>query len=200
MSDIPRRIANRLATTGWYSGESILTTELSARLAERVRLLASTGVLQPALVGRNEGAQSSIWTRSDDTRWLASAPDNVDERDVVTAVCVLQAQLNESLFLGANEAELHFARYAPGAFYRTHRDRFRDDDARLVSLVFYLNDPWPINAGGELVLFADDDSGSVVASVPPRSGTMVCFRSERFPHEVLPAIRERYSLTGWLRR
>ena len=108
--------------------------------------------------------------------------------------------LNEALFIGAQEAELHFARYAVGAFYRTHRDRFRDDDARLVSLVFYLNDDWSGDAGGELVLYGDDDGGEVVARVQPRAGTMVCFLSDRFPHEVLPANRERYSLTGWLRR
>ena len=134
------------------------------------------------------------------TRWLAHAPDDESERDAVSSVNALRAHLNEALFIGAQEAELHFARYAPGAFYRTHRDRFRDDDARLVSLVFYLNDEWPDDAGGELVLHADDDSGTVITRVQPRAGTMVCFLSDRFPHEVLPANRERYSLTGWLRR
>ena len=142
--------------------------------------------------------------RSDDTRWLSPAPDDASERDATEAVNTLRVHLNEALFLGAQEAELHFARYAPGAFYRRHRDRFRDDDARLVSLVFYLNDDWPDDAGGELLLYADDDddddSGAVVARVQPRAGTMLCFLSDRFPHEVLPATRERYSLTGWLRR
>jgi SM-20-related protein len=118
----------------------------------------------------------------------------------MASVKALRLHLNEALFLGAQEAELHFARYAPGAFYRTHRDRFRDDDARLVSLVFYLNDEWPDDAGGELMLYAADDSGAVITRVQPNAGTMVCFLSDRFPHEVLPATRERFSLTGWLRR
>ena len=30
-------------------------------------------------------------------------------------------------------------------------------------------------------------------------GTLVCFLSERFEHEVLPATRSRWSLTGWFR-
>ena len=200
MPNIPERIVNSLAATGWYVGESIFTAELSGRLMRRARLLADTHELRSARVGRNVGVQANPELRSDDTRWLAHAPDDASERDAVSSVNALRAHLNEALFIGAQEAELHFARYAPGAFYRTHRDRFRDDDARLVSLVFYLNDEWPDDAGGELVLYADDDSGAVITRVPPRAGTMVCFLSDRFPHEVLPANRERYSLTGWLRR
>ena len=200
MLNIPERIVNSLATTGWYAGESIFADDLSGRLMQRARLLADTHELHSARVGHNVGVQAKLALRSDDTRWLAHAPDDASERDAVSAVNALRAHLNEALFIGAQEAELHFARYAPGAFYRTHRDRFRDDDARLVSLVFYLNDEWPDDAGGELVLYADDDSGAVITRVPPRGGTLVCFLSDRFPHEVLPATRERYSLTGWLRR
>ncbi len=200
MPNISERIANSLATTGWYAGESIFSAELSGRLMQRARRLADTHELHSARVGHNVGVQANAQLRSDDTRWLADTPDDASERDAVAAVNALRMHLNEALFLGTQEAELHFARYAPGAFYRTHRDRFRDDDARLVSLVIYLNDDWPDDAGGELVLYADDDSGTVITRVQPCAGTMVCFLSDRFPHEVLPANRERYSLTGWLRR
>ena len=200
MLNIPERIANSLATTGWYAGESIFADELSARLAQRARSLADAHELHPASVGHNVGMQTNTQLRGDDTRWLAPTPDDASERDAMAAVHALRVHLNQALFLGAQESELHFARYAPGAFYVTHRDRFRDDDARLVSLVFYLNDDWPDDAGGELVLYTDDESDTVIARVQPDAGTMVCFLSERFPLEVLPANRERYSLTGWLRR
>ena len=200
MPNVHESIANCLATTGWYAGESIIAADLCDRLVQRARLLADTHALKSARVGRNVGVQANAQLRGDDTRWLAQAPVDASERDAVTEVTALRTYLNEALFLGAPDLELHFARYAPGAFYRTHRDRFRDDDARLVSLVFYLNDQWPDDAGGELVLYADDDSGTVVTRVQPSVGTMVCFLSDRFPHEVLPATRERYSLTGWLRR
>ena len=200
MPSIPEHIANCLATTGWYAGDSIFTAELSTRLAQRARLLADRHELKSARVGHNVGVQANAQLRSDDTRWLADAPDDASERDAVAIVNALRENLNEALFLGAQEVELHFTRYALGAFYRTHRDRFRDDDARLVSLVFYLNDDWADGAGGELVLYAEDDSATVIARVQPQAGTMVCLLSERFPHEVLPATRERFSLTGWLRR
>ena len=200
MPNIPEHIANSLATTGWYAGESIFAAELSSRLAHRARLLADSHELRAARVGHNLGLKVRAQLRSDDTRWLAQMPEDTDERDAVACVDALRMHLNEALFIGAQEAELHFARYVIGAFYGTHRDRFRDDDARLVSLVFYLNEEWADGAGGELVLYANDNSGTVITRVPPLLGTMVCFLSDRFPHEVLPANRTRFSLTGWLRR
>jgi SM-20-related protein len=200
MANIPEHIANDLAGKGWYVGESIFSAELNERLARRVRALAKAQMLQAARVGRNDAVQKDTRLRSDETQWLAGEPEDTDEREAVAAVHALQNHLNVALFLGAGEVELHFARYASGAFYRTHRDRFRDHDARLVSLVFYLNEDWPDEAGGELVLYADDDSGAVITRIHPRTGTMACFLSDRFPHEVLPATQERYSLTGWLRR
>ncbi len=36
--------------------------------------------------------------------------------------------------------------------------------------------------------------------VMPQAGTFVAFLAADFDHEVLPARRERASLTGWLRR
>ena len=52
----------------------------------------------------------------------------------------LREALNRGLFLGLEDFECHFALYPPGAFYRKHVDRFRDDDRRMVSAVIYLND------------------------------------------------------------
>lgn len=193
------RIANCLATTGWYVGESVFSEALTVDLARRARMLASMQKLRAARVGRHSGAQINGQLRNDDTLWIADSPDDPVEQQAVAAVHALRLQLNESLFIGAQNAELHFARYAPGAFYTTHRDRFRDDDARVVSLVFYLNHEWASDAGGELVLYADDGK-QVITRVSPRAGTMACFLSDRFPHEVLPASCERFSLTGWLRR
>ncbi|WP_338057695.1 2OG-Fe(II) oxygenase [Shewanella japonica] len=36
-----------------------------------------------------------------------------------------------------------------------------------------------------------------VAAVTPSLGTIVVFLSEEFPHEVLPAKLDRYSIAGW---
>lgn len=197
------QLAAAVAESGYYIGRSVLAASLTEALAQRVRELARRGALAGARIGRAEAAQAIDQIRNDETLWLSDQPEAIAdpaEAAAVAAVDGLRRSLNEQLFLGAGSSELHVARYAAGARYRTHRDRFRDDDARLLSLVFYLNPDWPPDAGGELVLYAPDDSGAVVARVAPAAGTMVCFRSERFPHEVLPATRERFSLTGWLRR
>ena len=200
MNTVAEQVVESLATVGFYVGASVFPDDLTQSLAHRVTVLAQWGALNTARVGRGESKLANADVRNDETRWLADVPVDQSEQDALTAAHTLRACLNETLFLGAQEAELHFARYAPGAFYRTHRDRFRDDDARVVSLVFYLNNDWPDDAGGELMIYADDNSGHIVARVLPHAGTMVCFMSDRFPHEVLPASRERYSLTGWLRR
>lgn len=194
------RVADALAEHGWYVGGSIFDNALTRSLALRARALADDGLLQAAKVGRAADAQHSTALRSDDTYWVDEAPVDEAERAALARIHLLRATLNQALFVGAQTAEVHFARYAPGAFYKTHVDRFRDDDVRVISLVFYLNEAWPKDAGGELVLYGADGGGAVEARVSPQAGTMACFLSDRFPHEVLPATRERFSLTGWLRR
>ena len=93
--------------------------------------------------------------------------------------------------------EAHYAIYPRGGFYRRHRDRFHDDDARVLSCVLYLNEGWSPEHGGALRLHLD---GNESRDVLPAGGTLACFLSERFEHEVLPATRERLALTGWFRR
>ena len=200
MHTVTEQITNALSTTGWYVGDSIFSASLTTDLSNQGCRLSSAGQLNAAHVGRADGAQLSERSRSDDTLWLTDAPHDASEREALAAVNTLRRHLNESLYLGARSTELHFARYAPGAFYVKHRDRFRDSDARVVSMMFYLNETWADDAGGELVIYDDGDAGTRLACVSPRSGTMVCFLSDRFPHEVLPATRERLSLTGWLSR
>lgn len=67
----------------------------------------------------------------------------------------------------------------------------------MVSLVLYLNDAWLPEQGGELRLYLDERRHQ---DVLPLGGSLVCFLSGQLPHEVLPATRERLSLTGWFRR
>ena len=73
----------------------------------------------------------------------------------------------------------------------------RDDDARVLSLVLYLNARWRAEEGGALRIDAGRDG---VVEVAPVGGTLIAFLSERFPHEVLAATRTRMSIAGWLRR
>lgn len=110
----------------------------------------------------------------------------------------LQDALNRALYIGVIDTECHYARYPKGASYASHLDRFGDHDLRVISLVFYLNNRWQDHEGGELHI--QDPTGTLIQTVLPRSGTMVAFLSEQFPHAVLPATRPRLALSGWMRR
>ena len=115
---------------------------------------------------------------------------------MLRALDALRRALNRGLQLGLLDLEAHYAIYAPGAAYARHRDRFRDDDARAVSIVLYLNADWQSDDGGALRLF----DGAHSVDIVPKSGTLVAFTSDGIEHEVLPARRTRLSVAGWFCR
>ena len=146
-----------------------------------------------ATVGRGTVQQRNRFVRRDLIHWLDERnPALAPWRDWTEA---LRVHLNRRLFLGLFSFESHLAHYRPGDFYRTHVDAFRGEANRIVSLVCYLNEDWKEGDGGELVLHTDP--GALV--VPPVYRTVVLFLSEEIPHEVRPAKRDRYSITGWFR-
>ena len=68
----------------------------------------------------------------------------------------------------------------------------------------YLNPNWAPGDGGELTLYHSDqnhhgEQSQSMLTVTPSMGTLVAFLSEEFPHEVLPAKRDRYAIAGWFR-
>ena len=169
-------------------------SDLAHALREDARRLQHEGALARAAVGRAGTRALRDDIRGDTTLWLDDPRCGDAARDYLQRLDALRVALNRRLFLGLAEVEAHYAAYPPGAGYARHRDRFRDDDARVVSLVSYLNPAWRPGDGGELRLFFDD--GDV--AITPREGS-VCFLSE-IEHEVLPAQRERFSIAAWMRR
>lgn len=110
----------------------------------------------------------------------------------------LRLALNRQLLLGLFSFESHFSHYAPGAYYARHLDAFKGERNRIVSVVAYLNPDWGEADGGELVLYTSEDDRQGI-QVLPQCGTLVVFLSEDFPHQVLPARRDRYAVAGWFR-
>lgn len=173
-----------------------LPDAISARaLGEDLSRLERDGAMAPAATGRGTGRTLQPALRGDRTLWLDDARCGDAAGVFLSRIDAMRVGLNERLFLGLAEVEAHYARYAPGTGYARHRDRFRDDDARVVSLVAYLNDGWNDADGGALRLHFDEGTLDVL----PLGGTAVCFRSE-LEHEVLPAHRERLSIAAWFRR
>jgi len=191
-------IADDLSAQGWSVCYEFLPLDAAAAL--RLELDTSSAALQSAAIGRGQGVLQNAEIRSDQTVWLD--PDQPAQREYLGRMEHLRLYLNQRLLLGLFDCEAHFAVYAPGAFYRRHLDAFRaaPNDRRpqrVLSSVIYLNPDWDVGDGGELVLY--DVTDSELMRVQPLAGTAVFFLSEEFPHEVLPARRERYSIAGWFR-
>jgi SM-20-related protein len=185
-----------LASQGWSQRALFAPQILTRELAAECRKRAYDGELNPASVGRGSTQQVQEGIRGDRIQWLEPGQSEASDR-YLQLMDELRQALNQTLFLGLEDFECHFACYEPGAFYLRHLDRFRDDDRRTVSAVFYLNEDWQAEHGGALRLYLNDGREH---DVLPQAGTLALFLSGEMPHEVLPATRERLSLTGWFRR
>lgn len=195
-------IVEALAERGWCVDEAFLSAEEVARLAAESRALWENGAFRQAGVGVGAERRVRPEIRRDHVLWLTDEEATPAQLRYFARVETLRRMLNGALYLGLFDFEAHLTVYPPGAFYRRHLDRFRAVATRTVSLILYLNEEWPEGAGGELRLYLEegDEVGvSPHVGVPPRGGTLVAFLSDRFYHEVLPATRERLSLTGWLK-
>ena len=185
-----------IADHGYAIAHGMLPGTIIDDLRARALGLDRAGAMMPGGVGRGP-ARLDPAVRGDRLAWLADEPRDAAEVAAFALFEELRGICNRTLTLGLFEFESHYALYPPGASYARHRDRFRDDDARVLSCVLYLNDDWRPRDGGALRLHLDDRDALDVA---PAGGTLVAFLSEALDHEVLPARRTRIALTGWFRR
>ncbi len=188
-------IASDIASRGYSVCRQFLDRPgLRALRAECLRLHAAGG-FRPAGVGK--AGQRMAAERADEIAWLGPERSGPALAAAIRQFEALRVALNRELYLGLWEFECHFAHYPPGAFYRRHRDRLQLDFRRALSCVIYLNDSWVLEDGGVLRIYLDASDRSI--DVEPFGGTLVCFLSEQFEHEVLPVARSRWSMTGWFR-
>lgn len=193
-SDI-KAIGEKLSAQAWVTGFELFEPTLLRSLYEEIRQLENMLPLARASTG-NSGNKVLSASRGDSTLWLDD-PRCGEASEIFLAVLdILRIKLNQSLMLGLESVEAHYAIYPAGAAYARHRDRFRDDDARVLSLVCYLNIDWPEHAGGALRLHLPDEHHDIA----PKIGTSVLFLSDEIEHEVLPATQARYSIAAWFRQ
>tara|TARA_R110002126_G_scaffold172606_3_gene321339 strand:- start:2649 stop:3302 length:654 start_codon:yes stop_codon:yes gene_type:complete len=174
---------------GWAVIADFLPATLNQLLLNEARFTAE---LTPAGVGRARDHVINQQVRRDQTQWFDGK--SAAQQQYLHLMQQLQLQLNRSFFLGLFDFECHFARYQFGDFYQKHFDAFSGRSNRVLTTVSYLN---TVSAGGELVLYGPDDQ--VLSHITPQAGSLVIFESERFAHEVLHAIDDRYSIAGWFR-
>lgn len=194
--DVLDSALDELVAQGWAQCDDFLPAPLVRELAAQCHQRQAQGLLARAGVGRGKDQLVQASVRGDSIQWLEPGMSTTVDT-YLAAMDTVREALNRSLYLGLVDYECHFALYPPGAFYKKHVDRFRDDDRREISAVFYLNEHWSVADGGALRLHLPDQQSLDIA---PVSGRLLLFRSAQMLHEVLPAGRERLSLTGWFRR
>lgn len=190
-------LLDALAGRGWHVQPDFLPEETVAALRAECLARHAAGGFHAAGVGAGR-ARVLNEIRGDHVLWLEADDPHPAVQDYLSAMEALRRAVNRELQLGLFELEAHFAAYPPGAYYKRHLDRFRDDDRRTLTLILYLNEGWRAEDGGAL-RFWPEEAGEPV-DIAPEGNTLVAFLSERFWHEVLPARRMRLALTGWFKR
>ena len=189
---------------GYGVVDTFLTPDEQTALRQRLHERHDAGQFRAAGIGRAaEGTgQATVEKaiRGDEILWLDAATATPEETAFLTRMEQFIAYLNQTCYLGLRDAELHYARYPAGTFYKRHLARFRTDSKRKLSVITYLNDNWQPTDGGQLAIYVPQPDGAEqTVHLDPLGGRLVCFDSGLLEHEVLPATRDRLSLTGWLR-
>lgn len=174
---------------GWAWSPNFLPPELNQALLADLQQQP----LQQAGVGRQQAHLLNAQIRRDQTAWLEGS--SAAQQQYLALMAQLQQAFNQQFFLGLFDFECHYARYSEGDFYQKHLDAFKGRSNRVLTTVSYLN---TVTQGGELQLF--DENDQLLNSITPTATGLLIFESERFPHQVLPAVDERYSIAGWFRR
>jgi SM-20-related protein len=191
-------IAKDIVDKGYSISLNALPNDLSTLLSQHINALPKED-FQRAGIGRGNDYTIDGFIRTDEVSWITNKSEAGCEW--IKWIATLQSFLNRHLFLGLYSFESHFSHYAKGDFYKKHKDAFNGEGNRVLSVVVYLNENWSLTDGGELVIYNEQWRGSDIgqATVTPSLGTIVVFLSEEFPHEVLPAKCDRYSIAGWFR-
>jgi SM-20-related protein len=194
-------IAHNLVDKGYSISLDALPKNLTSLLLQQINELADEN-FKRAGIGRAKDHVINDAIRTDEICWITG---NTQASGAwIKWARSLQNYLNEHLFLGLFSFESHFSHYGKGDFYKLHKDAFKGEGNRVLSVVVYLNQDWSLKDGGELIIYPEQapDSGMIASNkimVIPNVGTVVVFLSEEFPHEVLPALRDRYAIAGWFR-
>lgn len=159
----------------------------------KIKELEEQKLFKKASIGNKTEIQTNTAVRSDTIFWLEKNDANIPNT-FFEKIDELILNLNRHFYLGLNDYEFHLAHYPAGTFYRKHKDAFKSDDARKISVILYLNKNWRKENGGELKLYLENKE----EIIEPLAGRLVVFESH-LEHEVLESKTDRYSVTGWLK-
>lgn len=193
------QLADDLSEKGFGIIDSFLSYDEVKNILSVIDDLRKGGTFKNAGIGRGDQFQVNNFQRGDLIRWIEPENEADPTKVYLDRIHDLMSFINRTCYLGLRDFEFHYTVYPVGAFYKRHLDQFKKDDHRKLSVICYLNFDWKEADGGALRLYTDENSLEKTVEVTPVAGRMVCFRSDLLEHEVMPTLRERKSLTGWLR-
>jgi SM-20-related protein len=194
-------IIDALVEPGWIVRRGLFPDDYLRELVAEVQSLWQAGDFRRAKIGQGDAQTVQTEIRSDFIHWLDPQQLTPLQQRYWDFIQQLRETINRTLYLGLVNFEAHFAVYPAGAFYKKHLDQFKTTQHRMVTCLLYLNEAWQAEDGGQLRIYDPaDPAGEAYQEVLPTFGTFVCFRSDLIYHEVRPSRRERFSLTGWLRK
>lgn len=199
-------IIDDLTENGYAICEDFLPALIIKALADQAQKRFIDGEMLAAKTGNAANVQQANF-RNDSIYWLDENSLNTSAQAYFAQITLLKNALNQHLYMNLHDVETHLAVYPIGGVYLKHLDQFKQTNAaptqvRQLSSVLYLNDHWQAHEGGALRLHLNDlDSNNArqYVDILPIAGRLVLFLSADFWHEVLPATRDRISLTGWFR-
>lgn len=188
------QIADGLAESGFAVIDNFLSSNEVESIVDLDVFREGVANFKKAGIGKSQQLQVNESIRGDYIRWIDRNEAPAPAKVYMNRLQSLCEYLNQSLYLSLKDYEVHFTIYPAGSFYKRHLDQFRKDDHRKLSVICYLNKDWQESHGGQLRMYVKEQTLDFL----PLSGRLVCFRSDEIEHEVLPATRERLSLTGWM--
>ncbi len=193
-------IIHDLIKQGHSVVSNFVTADAVKALRADVHKLWAEGDFKAAAIGRGAEEQRQTEIRGDFIHWLSPTNLTPAQATYWERIDQLRQRINRELFLNVQEFEAHFVLYPTGAFYKRHLDQHHGTQRRQIACLLYLNAGWQPADGGYLRMYPEAGNWEHTVDVSPQGGTLVCFRCDTIVHEVLPATRQRMSLTGWLCR
>ena len=190
-------IVDQISQSGYVIIDDFIDADLVKSLAQHAQSLKQMGTMKKATTGLNRNQHQEF--RGDFIHWIEASEASPEEQTYLALMNELKDAINQAFFLGLFELESHFATYPAGAGYQKHLDQFVGTEDRKITCILYLNEDWQETDGGQLRMYLSPTETKEFIDISPQGGRLVVFVSSDFLHEVLPAKRERISITGWLR-
>jgi SM-20-related protein len=191
-------IVEGLSEGGFAAVDNFLTSNEGLALLEELISEEKQGFFKHAGIGKQQDHMVNQNIRGDLIRWIDSEKAGPAAKMYAERIKALMDYLNRTCYLGLKDFEMHYAIYQVGSFYKRHLDQFRKNDHRKISIICYLNPVWTEENGGQLIIYKPTNGQEQKIVVQPLMGRLVCFRSDKLEHEVKPALKDRYSITGWM--